>query len=125
MAEAGIHVKGKRTARIAIAILVVTTLTFACSLRPQAPATYRNPILYADYSDPDVIRVDDRFYMVASTFHFSPGLPVLESRDLVHWTIVAHALRRLEFHPSYDLPGPIDFDDTSERARFNSGLGHR
>ena len=42
--------------------------------------TYRNPILYADYSDPDVIRVGDAYYMVASTFHFSPGLPVLRSQ---------------------------------------------
>ena len=60
-----------------------------------APSSYRNPILHADYSDPDVIRVGDRYYMVASTFHFSPGLPVLKSRDLVHWTLIGHALPRL------------------------------
>ena len=41
---------------------------------------YRNPILFADYSDPDVIRVDDDFYLVASSFNFMPGLPVLHSR---------------------------------------------
>ena len=76
-------------------------------------ATYRNPILYADYSDPDVIRVGDRYYMVASTFHFSPGLPVLKSKDLVHWTLIGHALARLDFHPSYDLPGPVEFDDAA------------
>ena len=40
-------------------------------------ADYRNPILYADYSDPDVIRVDKTYYMTASSFHFSPGLPQL------------------------------------------------
>jgi beta-xylosidase len=116
MAEAKSH---------AVALVAVTALVLACTPGPQAPATYRNPILYADYSDPDVTRVGDRFYMVASTFHFSPGLPVLESRDLVHWTIVAHALPRLDFHPSYDLPGPIGFDDTSERARFDAAMGHR
>ncbi|MFS2021580.1 hypothetical protein ACEN88_34065, partial [Massilia sp. CT11-108] len=38
--------------------------------------TYRNPILYADYSDPDVIRSGDDYWLVASSFHFSPGLPV-------------------------------------------------
>jgi beta-xylosidase len=101
--------------------LVAVVLTGCAS---QAPL-YRNPILYADYSDPDVIRVRDSYYMVASTFHFSPGLPVLRSRDLVHWTIVTHALPRLDFHPSYDLPGPIDFTDATERIKFNEKMGHR
>lgn len=45
--------------------------------------TYHNPILFADYSDPDVVRVGAEYYLVASSFHFSPGIPVLESRDLV------------------------------------------
>lgn len=87
--------------------------------------TYRNPILFADYSDPDVIRVGTDYYMVASTFHFSPGLPVLKSKDLVHWTIIAHALPRLSFDPSYDLPGPFNFTDASERARLHPDMGHR
>ena len=68
-----------------------------------AQATYRNPILYSDYSDPDVIRVGTRYYMTASSFHFSPGLPLLESRDLVHWTLIGHALLRLPFDAKYDL----------------------
>ena len=86
---------------------------------------YVNPILHADYSDPDVIRAGDRYYMTASTFHFSPGLPVLESRDLVHWTIIGHALPRLPFHTNYDLKGPLGFSDDSDRARFNPAMGHR
>lgn len=90
-----------------------------------APSFYRNPILYADYSDPDVVRVGERYYLVASTFHFSPGIPVLESRDLVHWSLAGHALSRLDFHPSYDLPGPVDFDDSTERGRSSYALGHR
>jgi len=55
---------------------------------------YRNPILYADYSDPDVIRVNNDFYLVASSFDAVPGLPILHSKDLIHWEIVAHALNR-------------------------------
>ena len=51
-----------------------------------------NPVLFADYSDPDVIRVGDDFYLVSSSFANVPGLPVLHSRDLVNWTIVGHAL---------------------------------
>jgi hypothetical protein len=86
---------------------------------------YRNPILYSDYSDPDVIRVGSGYYMTASSFHFSPGLPLLESTDLVHWQLVGHALPRLTFDPKYDLPGPLGFSDGSERARFFPEMGHR
>jgi beta-xylosidase/cephalosporin-C deacetylase-like acetyl esterase len=94
--------------------------------KSEGPAkTYENPILHSDYSDPDVIRVGKRYLMTASTFSFSPGLPVLESRDLVHWTLIAHALPRLPFHANYDLPGPLGFNDESERARFNPQMGHR
>jgi beta-xylosidase len=63
---------------------------------------YRNPIVFADYSDPDVIRVGDDFYMTASSFGAVPALPILHSRDLVHWTIVNHAVRRLP--PEFDRP---------------------
>src|SRR5436305_6819430 len=61
----------------------------------QRDGTYRNPILCADYSDPDVVRVGDDFYMVASSFNCTPGLPILHSRDLVNWTLVNHALPNL------------------------------
>jgi len=54
--------------------------------------TYDNPIIFADYSDPDVIRVNDDFYLTASSFSCFPGLPVLHSRDLVNWTIIGHAI---------------------------------
>ena len=54
--------------------------------------TYTNPILQADYSDPDVIRAGDDFYMTASSFNSSPGLPILHSIDLVNWQIVNYAL---------------------------------
>ncbi|SDG93489.1 MULTISPECIES: glycoside hydrolase 43 family protein [unclassified Duganella] len=66
-------------------------------------AEYANPVLYADYSDPDVIRVDNDYFMVASSFHFSPGIPILKSKDLVNWKIIGHVLPRLSFHPSYDM----------------------
>lgn len=59
---------------------------------------YRNPVLAADYSDPDVIRVGDLYYMVASDFHFM-GMQVLESDDLVNWRLISQIYRR------FDLPG--------------------
>jgi beta-xylosidase len=58
--------------------------------------TYRNPVLDADWSDPDVVRVGDDFYLTASSFGRVPGLPLLHSRDLVNWTLIGHALERLE-----------------------------
>ena len=70
-----------------------------------AQETYRNPILMADYSDPDVIRHGDDFYLIASTFHFVPGIPILHSRDLVHWEIEGHAVERLTVSPLYDMQG--------------------
>ena len=53
---------------------------------------YQNPVLYADYSDPDVVRVGPDYYLTSSSFNMAPGLPILHSRDLVNWTIIGHAL---------------------------------
>jgi beta-xylosidase len=61
---------------------------------------YRNPVIHADYSDPDVIRHGDDFWMVASSFNCAPGLPILHSRDLVNWTLVGHAIAGVP-HPRY------------------------
>lgn len=71
----------------------------------QGDGTFRNPILYADYSDPDVIRVGDDFYLTASSFNCTPGLPILHSKDLVNWTIVNHALKSVP-HPRYAAVQP-------------------
>lgn len=54
--------------------------------------TYRNPIIYADYSDPDACRVGDDYYMTASSFGCIPGLQILHSYDLVNWTLVGAAV---------------------------------
>jgi len=56
---------------------------------------YKNPVLYADYSDPDVCRVGNDYYMVASSFANTPGLPILHSNDLVNWTLVSYAINNL------------------------------
>lgn len=62
--------------------------------------TYKNPILYADYSDPDVCQVGEDYYMVASSFNCMPGLPILHSNDLVNWTLVGYALQKM---PPFDV----------------------
>lgn len=69
----------------------------------QGNGTYQNPILFADYSDPDVIRVGETFYMTASSFNYTPGLPILISRDLVNWTLKNYAVENINYD-SYSKP---------------------
>lgn len=65
--------------------------------------TYRNPVLFADYSDPDVIRTGDDYWMTSSSFNCSPGLQILHSTDLVNWEIVHAALPRM-YDAAFDAP---------------------
>lgn len=71
----------------------------------QGNGTFVNPILYADFPDPDVIRDGDDYYMVVSSFHCTPGLPILHSHDLVNWRLMNHAIHRLP-HARYDAVQP-------------------
>ncbi len=64
---------------------------------------FRNPILYTDYSDPDVIRVGDDYFMVASSFCNSPAVPLLHSKDLVNWTIINYVVEKLP-NARFDKP---------------------
>lgn len=70
----------------------------------QGNGTYKNPILHADYSDPDAIRVGDDYYMTASSFNCIPGLPILHSKDLVNWKLINYALQVQEPEEVYNLP---------------------
>lgn len=93
---------------------------------------YKNPILYADYSDPDLCRVGDDYYMTASSFNCVPGLPILHSRDLVNWTIIGHALDRVVPAEAYEgaqtstpttvTDGRIFIDNTFDRPRHGDGV---
>lgn len=68
--------------------------------------SYKNPVLYADYSDPDAIRVGQDFYLVSSSFSHVPGLPILHSKDLVNWTLLTHALQHLTPQEHFSTPRP-------------------
>ncbi|MBK0383094.1 glycoside hydrolase 43 family protein [Pedobacter sp. SD-b] len=70
----------------------------------QGNGTYKNPILNADYSDPDAIRVGEDFYLTSSSFEHIPGLPILHSKDLVNWTIINHALKKQPPYDAYNKP---------------------
>ena len=83
---------------------LITALSLACTAYSQIPrldwgdqgnGTYKNPVLNADYSDPDVIRVGEKYYMVASDFHFM-GMQVLESDDMVNWKLVSQIYDHFE-----------------------------
>lgn len=65
---------------------------------------YTNPIINSDYSDPDVIRVGNKFYMIASSFNCVPGLPILESFDLVNWKLISYAMPKLYPEDIFDKP---------------------
>lgn len=66
--------------------------------------TYTNPVLHADYSDPDVCAVDGHYYMTASSFNCTPGLPILHSEDLVNWEIINYAIKDVEPFDFFSKP---------------------
>lgn len=68
----------------------------------------KNPVIYSDYPDADVIRVEDTYYMVSTTMHFMPGCVILRSYDLLHWEIASYVYETLE-----DTPGQHLADDKS------------
>ncbi len=65
--------------------------------------TFTNPLFYDEFSDPDIIRAGDWFYLTGTTMHAMPGLPILRSKDLVNWEFVAYALDKLDLGPAYRL----------------------
>ncbi|WP_071594915.1 glycoside hydrolase family 43 protein [Pontibacter roseus] len=70
----------------------------------QGNGTYKNPILFADYSDPDVVQVGEDYYMTSSSFNAIPGLQILHSKDLVNWTLIGYALDRNQPYDHFAKP---------------------
>lgn len=73
------------------------------SVSDQGNGTYKNPVVFADFPDPDVIRVDDTYYMVTTTMHHLPGCTILKSTDLVNWEYCAQPLEQLSTADRYSL----------------------
>ena len=91
--------------------IIFTALPLSCWAQPRAvwspdngDGSYTNPVLYADYSDPDVCAVGEDYYLTASSFNCVPGLPILHSKDLVNWTLIGHALQELTPRQVFDNP---------------------
>ncbi|HVF29745.1 MAG TPA: glycoside hydrolase 43 family protein, partial [Pyrinomonadaceae bacterium] len=87
----------------AVALLVICSSSFAQTpfvskvwVADNGDGTYKNPIIHADYSDPDVVRVGGDYYMTASSFNAAPGLPILHSKDLVNWRLINYVFEEQE-----------------------------
>lgn len=86
--------------------------------------TFTNPLFYDEFSDPDLIRVGDNYYLTGTSMHAMPGLPVLESKDLVNWKFVCYVVERLDFGPAYRLENGKDIYGQGVWApsfRYNKG----
>ncbi len=92
-------------------LLLATLLTLTSTLLEMKADDYatlheekiQNPMLWADVPDPDVIRVDDTFYMVSTTMHLMPGAPIMASKDLKNWETIGYIFDKLTDSPKYDL----------------------
>lgn len=88
---------GGKKMTLSLVALLLMVFVFSCDHTDKERAgTFTNPVIHADYSDPDVVRTGDDYYMVASSFNCVPGLPVLHSNDLVNWRLIGYALGRLQ-----------------------------
>ena len=92
-------------------LILAIIMLFGVNLKAQkwhsdnGDGTYTNPLIPADFPDPDVIRVGDTYYMVNTTMFIFPGVTVLKSNDLVNWEYCSNAVPRFDFSPCYDLDG--------------------
>ena len=92
------------------AILFMSMLCTISIAQPVRETPIKNPMLWADVPDPDVIRVGDTFYLVSTTMHLMPGAPVMASKDLKNWETVGYIFDKLTDSPKYDLSFSLPLD---------------
>ena len=104
-------IKIKRTFIVRILSLIFILIATLINTNAQkihsdnGDGTYTNPVIPADFPDPDVILVNDTYYMVTTTMFVFPGVTVLKSYDLVNWEYCSNAVSRFDFSPCYNLDG--------------------
>ena len=90
-------------------LILIVALAFDVSVSAQTwranngDGTFSSPMFYDEFSDPDLIRVGEDYYLTGTTMHSMPGLPVLHSRDLVNWKLRGYAFDRLDLGPEFRL----------------------
>ncbi len=89
---------------LATAFCLLLTLG-SCASKKQIQTTFTNPVIYADVPDIDVIRIGSDYYMVSTTMHLMPGVPIMHSKDLVNWKIISYVVPEIKDSPLYDLEG--------------------
>jgi beta-xylosidase len=99
-------------ASLAVAGCAFTETPSAVKSRAWCPdngdGTFTNPIMWGDWPDPDVIRVDDTFYFISTSMHYVPGCPIAKSRDLVNWEMAGYAVPRYEEDTAWNRPGAMN-----------------
>lgn len=103
---------------------VLSILILACAaLSVQAQTQqFENPMIFADVPDLDIIRVDDTYYMVSTTMHFSPGCGIMKSKDLVNWEIINYAYDEIDEGDKFRLlNGQSDYSQGSWEGRLVFG----
>jgi beta-xylosidase len=121
-----------RLSHLSVCFQALLLLLLPCSAAQAASAhaaaprravpEFRNPVLWEDLADLDILRVGDVYYYSASNMHYSPGAPILRSWDLVHWQYIGHSVPVLDFGPGYNLE---DGNRAYVRGTWASFLGYR
>jgi arabinoxylan arabinofuranohydrolase len=88
-----------------IVFLLLAIMLWGCNETKQVATTFTNPVIYADAPDMDVIRVGSDFYMVSTTMHLMPGVPIMKSKDLVNWELISYVVPEIKDSTAYDLEG--------------------
>ena len=116
-----------RTVLLLLALFASRSMLVAQSTRSDnGDGTFTNPVIAADFPDPDVILVGDTYYMVTTTMFIFPGVTLLKSRDLVNWAYCSHAVPRFDCSPCYDLDGCHRYahGQWATSLRFHGGKFH-
>lgn len=100
-------------------LTILTLLSFAMMALAEQ---FTNPVLWEDLADNEVHRVNDVYYMTASTMHYSPGAPVLRSYDLVNWEYIGHSVPVLDWNSKYNL---VNGQNAYIKGIWASSLRHR
>lgn len=87
--------------------------TYESRFSDNGDGTFTNPVIWGDFPDTDIIRVDDDYYMISSSICLTPGIPICHSKDLVNWQIIGYAFEKLDYADIYNMP--------NGSSRYNGG----
>jgi beta-xylosidase len=114
----------KHVFMLCLILLPITSLTAQKICSDNGDGTYTNPVISADFPDPDVVLVDSTYYMVTTTMFVFPGVPILKSHDLVNWEYCSNAVPRFDFNKCFDLDGCNRYahGQWATSLKYNNGL---